>query len=67
MCIQQGRCDFEYLTVYYTVNGKILSTDKKDIELIDFTNLTIKVDNDYAPNEQDGTDYFMLSVYGLKP
>ncbi len=53
----------DYLAVYYTVNGAVIQTDKKDITIS--TDLSISFDKDYAPNSQKSQDYFMISVCGI--
>ena len=55
----------DYLTVYYSVCGKIESRTEYKTELFDTMPLFITIGNEYAPNEQDG-DYFMISVMGIK-
>ncbi len=57
--------EIDYMTVYYTINGKVLEADKKDIKIIDSTKLSVAVGKDYAPNEQKTQDYFIISVYGI--
>ena len=55
----------DYLTVYYSVCGKIESKNAYEIDLLDQTPLHITISEEYVPNEQDG-DYFMISVMGIK-
>lgn len=55
----------DYLTVYYSVCGKIESQDAYKIDLLNKTSLRITISEEYAPNEQEG-DFFMISVMGIK-
>ncbi len=57
--------ELDYIVVYYTVNGKILETDKYEIDISDTTFLSVVVENGYVPNNQETEDYFVISVYGI--
>ncbi len=55
----------DYTVVHYTVSGKILETDTYEIEISDTTFLSLVVENGYVPNDREGEDYFVISVYGI--
>lgn len=57
----------DYLFAAYTVNGKILQSDKHEINLSgDETFLSIVIHNNYYPNNQITEDYFTVTVYGIQ-
>ena len=56
----------DYFFVAYTVNGKVLSYDKYEIDIQeDDLFLNVVIDDHYVPNEQK-EEYFVISVYGIK-
>lgn len=57
--------ELDYIVVHYTVNGKILATDKYEIDISDTTFLNIVIENGYVPNNQETEDYFVVSVFGI--
>ena len=67
---ETGSCAVEdyidYHFVSYTVIGKILESDKYEIDIFDgglFLNIVI--DNWYVPNEQKTDEYFTVTIYGI--
>lgn len=67
---ETGSCAVEdyidYHFVSYTVIGKILESDKYEIDMFDgdlFLNIVI--DNWYVPNEQKTDNYFTVTIYGI--
>ena len=67
---ETGSCAVEdyidYHFVSYTVIGKILESDKYEIDMFDgglFLNIVI--DNWYVPNEQKTDKYFTVTIYGI--
>lgn len=60
-----GEC-IDYISVDYTVCGKVDTTGERDIEVYDNGALSIIITNGFAsPNEQTG-DYFTISVTQIK-
>ncbi len=57
--------ELDYITVHYTVNGKISETDGYEIDISDSTSVSVLVKNGYVPNNQETEDYFLLSVFGV--
>lgn len=57
--------ELNYLVVHYTVSGKILDTDKYEIDIADTTFLSLVIENGYVPNNRKTEDYFIISVYGI--
>lgn len=56
----------DYHFVSYTVIGKILESDKYEIDMFDGgLFLSIVIDNGYIPNEQKIDKYFTVTVYGI--
>lgn len=57
--------ELDYLVVHYAVSGKILDTDKYEIDIADTTFLSLVIENGYVPNNRKTEDYFIISVYGI--
>ncbi len=57
--------ELDYIVVHYTVSGKILDTDKYEIDITDTTFLSLVIENGYIPNDRETEDYFVISVYGI--
>ena len=55
----------DYLTVYYSVCGRLEFPNIYEIDISDKNPLRLTIGGEYAPNEQDG-DYFMISVMGIR-
>ena len=55
-----------YHFVSYTAIGKILGSDKYEIDMFDGgLLLKVVIDNWYVPNEQKTDQYFTVTVYGI--
>ena len=59
----EGKID--YLFVACTVRGEILRQDFYETDLQDSLFLSIVIDKGYVPNEQEGEDYFVISVCNI--
>ncbi len=57
--------NLDYITVWYTVNGKILELSGYEIDINDSTFVNVVLDTNYVPNSQETEDYFVISVYGI--
>lgn len=57
--------EIDYLFVAYTVRGEILRQDFYETDLQDSLFLSVVIDKGYVPNEQEGEDYFVISVYNI--
>ena len=56
----------DYQFVSYTVTGRMLETDRYEVDLFDGgLFLDIVIDNRYVPNEQKSDEYFTVTVYGI--
>ncbi len=63
-CAAEDYIDYHFVS--YTVIGKILESDKYEIDMFDgglFLNIVI--DNWYVPNEQKSDKYFTVTIYGI--
>ena len=63
-CAVEDHIDYHFVS--YTVIGKILESDKYEIDMFDgglFLNIVI--DNGYVPNEQKTDKYFTVTIYGI--
>ncbi len=57
--------ELDYIIVHYTVSGKIVDTDKYEVDIADTTFLSLVIENGYVPNNRETDDYFNISVYGI--
>lgn len=63
-CAVENYIDYHFVS--YTVIGKILESDKYEIDMFDgdlFLNIVI--DDWYVPNEQKTDNYFTVTIYGI--
>lgn len=59
--------EIDYNFISYTIAGKIIQSDKYEIDMMDggmFLNIVIN--NSYIPNEQRTDEYFTVTVYGVR-